>query len=661
MLSAIGNVLKAVLLAIGRFFAFVWSKSKIVGALILAVCFVGCLFALDTAFTTDRIYKGVKVGEVDVSNLTLQEASDAISAKYTPNLFATSVYIFADEDTMNSADLDLQLIEENALAEQMSFEEAQENKSLWITSAQALEASLPSAELAEKAFAVGRETSFFDRINAAMRGIEIPVYATFNETLLSNLIADINMTLGYPVVDFGVKFDDNGEASVEEGSVGYIIDNTDFTNTINQKLLEDDSSIVSFVAEVEYTPYKVDRAAAALTCDALNAVMPDSVSFSSEDKTSTFNKKSLSEWIGTEPVEVGEGYKLNPYIDNSKASHEILSEINESSNGSNVVVNFVKEGNDVYVQPQGDVAIPNMEESLGMLDSGLFEGFREEWVVPSGASIETIPIKTEQYSGRLSVEDALSYGLVERFSTFTTQYTNTSSTANRTFNIHLAADRIGNSIATANGGVWSFNDIAGPCDEENGFKEAGVIESGEYTTGIGGGICQVATTVFNAVYASGLPINERHNHTLYSASYPAGRDAAIAYPTLDLRWTNSTSSDVLLRTSYTDNSVTVALIGSNPALSVSTETGEWVEGEKHSTKFEVDKSLAPDASYVKTAGTDGMKISVIRTVKNSSGKITQQDKFDSVYSPITRVIAYGEGSDMTALKKKYAENDTGSE
>ena len=63
-----------------------------------------------------------------------------------------------------------------------------------------------------------------------------------------------------------------------------------------------------------------------------------------------------------------------------------------------------------------------------------------------------------------------------------------------------------------------------------GYKNAGAIVDGEYTDEIGGGVCQVATTVYNAVYDAGYPIVERHNHTLYIASYPEGRDAAIAFP-----------------------------------------------------------------------------------------------------------------------------------
>ena len=102
--------------------------------------------------------------------------------------------------------------------------------------------------------------------------------------------------------------------------------------------------------------------------------------------------------------------------------------------------------------------------------------------------------------------------------------------------------------------------------------------NGVYEDSIGGGICQVATTVFNAVYEAGLPIKERHNHSLYIASYPTGRDAAVDYPGTTLIWENNQNSDVVMKTSYTDDSITVQLYSVHTGYSVETDTGEWEEG-----------------------------------------------------------------------------------
>ena len=88
-----------------------------------------------------------------------------------------------------------------------------------------------------------------------------------------------------------------------------------------------------------------------------------------------------------------------------------------------------------------------------------------------------------------------------------------------------------------------------------------MIINGELQTGLGGGICQVSTTVFNAVYEAGLQIDERTNHALYISHYPLGRDATVNYPDLDLKFTNDTDHWLLLRTFVGAGSLTVNLYG----------------------------------------------------------------------------------------------------
>ena len=241
---------------------------------------------------------------------------------------------------------------------------------------------------------------------------------------------------------------------------------------------------------------------------------------------------------------------------------------------------------------------------------------------------------------RLTFQEAVDKGVVGPIGTFTTTYTTGQGTENRNHNIELVSQILDNSICKS-GETWSYNGTTGDCNEEKGFLGAGAIIDGEYTDSVGGGICQVATTVFDAVYESGLPVVERHNHSLYIASYPAGRDAAVSYPELDLVWRNDTASDVLVKVSTQVGSVTATLYGVDPGYQVTTETGQWEAGKKYSTTTKVDDTLAPGTSYVKTRGTDGSTIEVTRTVKDVNGNIVRQDLFASVYDPINEVILKG--------------------
>src|SRR5205085_8239006 len=113
----------------------------------------------------------------------------------------------------------------------------------------------------------------------------------------------------------------------------------------------------------------------------------------------------------------------------------------------------------------------------------------------------------------------------------------------------------------APGKEFSFNRTTGERTAAKGFREAPVIINGELQTGLGGGVCQVSTTVFNAAYEAGLPITARTNHALYISHYPLGRDATVNYPDIDLKFVNDTGGWMLLRTYVGSSSLTVGLYG----------------------------------------------------------------------------------------------------
>ncbi|MDR2721777.1 MAG: VanW family protein, partial [Coriobacteriaceae bacterium] len=212
----------------------------------------------------------------------------------------------------------------------------------------------------------------------------------------------------------------------------------------------------------------------------------------------------------------------------------------------------------------------------------------------------------------------------------------------RNHNIHLAADILNNSIIVRDGGTWSFHERAGNCNEDAGFQGAGAIVEGEIVDNdIGGGICQVATTVFNAVYEAGYPVLQRHNHSIYVAGYPDGRDAAVNWPDLDFRWKNNTTSDTLLTMSYTDSTLTAALYGVSPEYVVTTNVGEWSEGDKFKKRMVEDEELPEGYSYIKTEGVDGSNITVVRTVSDKSGNILYQDNFISNYEAVDQIRLAG--------------------
>ncbi len=112
---------------------------------------------------------------------------------------------------------------------------------------------------------------------------------------------------------------------------------------------------------------------------------------------------------------------------------------------------------------------------------------------------------------------------------------------NRIHNVQLVSHLVDKHVI-APGETFSFNGATGARTADKGFREAPVIINGELQTGLGGGVCQVSTTVFNAAYEAGLPIASRTNHALYISHYPQGRDATVNYPDVDLKFVNDTAA-----------------------------------------------------------------------------------------------------------------------
>ena len=156
-----------------------------------------------------------------------------------------------------------------------------------------------------------------------------------------------------------------------------------------------------------------------------------------------------------------------------------------------------------------------------------------------------------------TTEIAKTMGIDSVVSSYTTTY---GGTPGRLNNVQLVAELIDGTLI-APGDTFSFNGTTGERTAAKGFQEAPVIINGELQNGLGGGICQVSTTVFNAAFDAGLPITARTNHALYISHYPLGRDATVNYPDLDLKFVNDTAHWLLLRTFVGAGSLTVNLYG----------------------------------------------------------------------------------------------------
>jgi vancomycin resistance protein YoaR len=212
--------------------------------------------------------------------------------------------------------------------------------------------------------------------------------------------------------------------------------------------------------------------------------------------------------------------------------------------------------------------------------------------------------------------------------------------ANRIHNVQLVAHLVDKHVISP-GETFSFNGTTGERSEDKGFLEAPVIINGELKTGLGGGVCQVSTTVFNAAYEAGLPIVSRTNHALYISHYPQGRDATVNYPDTDLKFTNDTGHYILLRTWVGSSSLTVALYGTPVHRRVVSETSPLVVTGPAPIKRIKDPSLLVGQTEVEEPGSSSLKTSNQRKVYDADGKLLFDTTFYSSYRGEMRVIRVG--------------------
>ena len=160
----------------------------------------------------------------------------------------------------------------------------------------------------------------------------------------------------------------------------------------------------------------------------------------------------------------------------------------------------------------------------------------------------------------------VTWDIVVDFSTVLGEYTTKydQSQIGRSYNIALAASSI-NEVIIPSERSFSFNDVVGSRNAARGYKEATVIQEGVYTAGIGGGVCQVSTTLFNAVLLANLKITERFAHSLPASYVPYGMDATVYYGALDFRFTNPLPTPVKIVTTTGNGEITVKILGSPSA------------------------------------------------------------------------------------------------
>lgn len=165
-------------------------------------------------------------------------------------------------------------------------------------------------------------------------------------------------------------------------------------------------------------------------------------------------------------------------------------------------------------------------------------------------------LKTESIPPALSAETAAAWKINGKLASYKTEFN--SSQLERTKNITLAASHLKN-ILLMPGEEFSFNETTGPRTAALGYQQAYIIKNNKFELGIGGGVCQVSSTLYNAVLKAGLPVTERFPHSLPVSYVPEGKDAAVSYGIMDFKFLNELDVPIVIDSKIVANKLQISL------------------------------------------------------------------------------------------------------
>ncbi len=329
----------------------------------------------------------------------------------------------------------------------------------------------------------------------------------------------------------------------------------------------------------------------------------------------------------------GKQLNLNYLVDKDRTSAiiaELTQELNTSPADAGISINERGELVTTFDKPGTRV---NSEAAAQELESLLSNGIKEPQNQPWEISLTLV-----NKSPNITREDLRSQKIDGILAAYTTRFQ--TSNVNRTYNVKVAADAINHQIIKP-GETFSFNKVVGPRSQEAGYREALIIQQNEFVPGLGGGVCQVSSTLYNAVLLADLPVVERSNHSLPVDYVPAGRDATVAYGARDLRFTNNTPGYLLLQTKVQGNSLTVQIYGDKSHKKEVELSNRVIARTEPQIVKKPNPELEEGKEVVEQAGKAGLQVQVYRTIKEQGKSLPAQLISTDTYKAVNKIIQVG--------------------
>ncbi len=275
----------------------------------------------------------------------------------------------------------------------------------------------------------------------------------------------------------------------------------------------------------------------------------------------------------------------------------------------------------VYPEEKGiDFDVENAKEIL--------KEDKEEYVIPL--------IITEP---EVTLDDLGTKAFPDQLATFTTRYD--VSDVDRTTNLVLAIKKINGTVLRA-GEEFSYNKVVGARTVAAGYKNAKIYSAGQVVDGLGGGICQVSSTLYNAALLANLEITERRNHQFVTSYVEAGRDATVVYGSTDFKFKNTRKYPIRIVATAKNGILTMTIYGIKEENEYTFKfTPKVLATTPYQTQYIDDDTLPEGTEKVKQKGAVGKKVQTTIT-KLLNGKVVSSEVLSvDTYTPMTRIILRG--------------------
>ena len=442
-----------------------------------------------------------------------------------------------------------------------------------------------------------------------------PVVVTV-DGMLRDKIEGIAEEVGDEPVDGGITFTDAGPRPTY-GEAGTALDVDAVVTAVRDAYPQDDASVEAELAPAKpaISSSEVSRAMNRFANPAMSA--PVTMTLRGEELT--LEPADYAEALSME----AKGGKLVPRVD-GEALTALVQPLVTGSEASPTDAT-------VQIQNGRPVVVPG-REGVAVRQGKLEQVFLDVVATRGGSREARLPTKAEK--PELTTKEVRALGIKEKVSEFTTYYPHADY---RNVNIGRAAEIVDGTLLEP-GETFSLNGVVGERTRENGFTEGFIISNGILQEDLGGGVSQMATTLFNAAFFAGLEDVEHKPHSFYIDRYPVGREATVAWPVVDLRFKNDTDHGVLINTihqpsSYANSGAVTVEMWSTKVWDIESITGERYAFTSPDTRYMSGEDCVPNEGY------GGFQIDVTRVFRKAGeSEVDHTEEFHTVYTPSDSVV-----------------------